>query len=829
MDTSLPEHLQQRLRWIKSPDACCGGPGQFVLYWMHNALRAHENPALDVAICLARQNGLPLLVYHGLSEQYPFASDRHHAFMLQGHRDVQHELDKRGIVAAFHLQRNGQRGPYLRNLARSAAVLVSEEMPVQPIVGWMERLCATCETPVAAVDCSCLAPVAEFAKQYPKPFTRAFQFRDAVASFHQQSLRQDYEEQPVDVAMCDLEFLKDKFQLNPLCLQDEDLGQLIRRCRIDHSVAPVADTPGGSRAGYARWDAFKASGLAKYEATRNDPLSQSGCSRMSAYLHYGMVSPFRVAREAFRLEATKYLDELLIWRELAFHFCFHHPDTIDSLDAVPSWARKTLIQHQDDQREMECSWEQLSRGRTGHGLWDAAQQSLLRHGELHNNVRMTWGKALLQWTGCPERALQLTIDLNHRFALDGRSPSSYGGILWCYGQFDRPFKPEQPVYGTVRTRPLEIHEQRLSIPRFKTKVSRPIAMSLPKVAIVGAGIGGLAAARVLQDHGIEVTVFEQSDMVGGRIATKTAKSGDGANQYQFDYGAQYFTGCDPTFRRYVNSWIQEGLVQPWLGRIVSVCSEGQIVKEQCCKPRYVGVPGMDAVVRHLASDLDVRLGMHVKGMECQRGQRYRLLFGNPADSVDYDVVISNGSPSQMSGLFPEESDLAEKVRKVQMRPCLALMVADPSLVDLQFDAAFVNSGPFSWVSSNGGKPGRQVNGEWVAHTNADWSSDHFLMSKDDVIEMLLPALEKVLGRSLKICDYVDVHQWQHSEAVDHLDDEYLFNRFAGLGACGDWCNGRKLESAFMSGVGLAGAILRHYTIDRPAFVDELGARATLNQ
>jgi len=47
-------------------------------------MRAHENPALDVAICLSRQNGLSLLVYHALSEDYSYSSDRFHSFILQG-------------------------------------------------------------------------------------------------------------------------------------------------------------------------------------------------------------------------------------------------------------------------------------------------------------------------------------------------------------------------------------------------------------------------------------------------------------------------------------------------------------------------------------------------------------------------------------------------------------------------------------------------------------------------------------------------------------------------------------------------------------------------
>ncbi|MDG2222724.1 MAG: hypothetical protein P8L85_15195, partial [Rubripirellula sp.] len=79
MHCSLPSYLDERFRWRVSPtDSGAQTPGDFVLYWMHNALRCHENPALDAAICLARQNGLPLLVYHGLSEDYPYASDRYH-------------------------------------------------------------------------------------------------------------------------------------------------------------------------------------------------------------------------------------------------------------------------------------------------------------------------------------------------------------------------------------------------------------------------------------------------------------------------------------------------------------------------------------------------------------------------------------------------------------------------------------------------------------------------------------------------------------------------------------------------------------------------------
>ncbi|MFN9960373.1 MAG: deoxyribodipyrimidine photolyase, partial [bacterium] len=132
--------------------------------------------------------------------------------------------------------------------------------------------------------------------------------------------------------------------------------------------------------------------------------------------------------------AEKFLDELLIWRELAYSFCFYRPDH-HRWSALPEWAQATLQRHAQDPRPRVYTWEELARSQTSDELWNAAQRSLFLHGELHNNVRMTWGKALLQWASCPKEAFRIMEDLNHRYALDGRDPSSYGGMLWCLGQF----------------------------------------------------------------------------------------------------------------------------------------------------------------------------------------------------------------------------------------------------------------------------------------------------------------------------------------------------------------------------------------------------------
>ncbi|KAA5544511.1 FAD-dependent oxidoreductase [Roseiconus nitratireducens] len=811
MDRSLPEHLDERIRWWVSPDHASGGPGQFVLYWMHTALRAHENPALDSAICLARQNGLPLLVYHGLSEQYPYACDRHHAFILQGHRDVQRQLSDRGIVAAFHLQRQGNRGPYLRDLTRAAAVLVTEEMPVPPVTGWLERLSVTTETPIATVDCSCLAPVT----LVDRSFTRAAEFRREVQPLHEERLQRPYVEQDIDVSMCDLDWMTQTFGLSPLCLQDADLAKLIGQCRIDHTVAPVADTPGGSRAGYARWKKFREQSLRRYGHARRNAARRDGTSRMSAYLHYGMVSPFRIAREAAAEGATKYLDELLTWRELSFHFCFHHRDEIDSLDSIPDWARTTLRQHAKDPREEDCSWERLARGNSGRPLWDAAQRSLLKHGELHNDLRMTWGKAFLPWASSPERALQLTLDLNHRYALDGRNPSSFGGVLWCYGQFDHPFDQDRPILGTIRPRCLEQHAERLDLQRFTKIADRPIAASLPRVAIVGAGMAGLTAARTLSDHGIDVTVFDKSRGVGGRMSTRRVEL-PGRGVLRFDHGAQYFTARDGRFCRLVNSWMHDGLAQPWLGRIVQLSADGSIEEEKRGTARYVGVPGMNQIAKHLAADLVTRLRTPITRVAGQPGS-WTLHDQSGETHGPFEIVLCNCPPDQTLRLIDGISRLAEPVRQVEMRPCWAVMLAADCLGDLPFDGAFVQDSPISWIASDHAKPGRDQPPTWMIHASADWSLRHLECDPEMVSETLVAQFRSLVGREAGPVLFRQAHRWRYAVPASPLESESLYDATEGIGVCGDWCGGARIEAAYLSGSALAGAVLRDHTIDRPAW------------
>ena len=787
---SLAPELKERSRCINGDLVASGS---YVLYWMRTAVRADENPALEVAIDLANRLNIPAFVYHALSERYPYASDRHHTFIIEGARDVQRAMQERRVGYAFHLERPGQSKAYLFDLAKQSAVVITEDMPVRPLRDWTKQLARRVTTPLIAVDTACVVPMQVVGRAYD----RAFAYRKATEKAYRERLTRKLEptEPKYPSYLPQLPF-------NAVDLIDADIPDLIAQCRIDHAIGPVPHTRGGTEAGYERWRNFRENGLSKYARVRNNAL-HNGVSRMSAYLHYGMVSPFRIARETAELDhegAEKFLDELTIWRELAYAFCFHRRDH-DRLSALPSWARDTLRDHEQDERDALLSWESLARGVTGDALWDAAQSSLLIHGELHNNVRMTWGKALLSWTKDAKQALSVLIDLNHRYALDGRDPASYGGILWCLGQFDRPFPPGNRILGTVRDRSTKQHAKRLDPKLFGKRTRRPLTNSMPRVAVVGAGLSGLMCARTLSDHGFEVQVFEKSRGAGGRMATRR---GDG--DLRFDHGAQYFTARDRRFRRYVNSWRQDGLVEPWAGRLVSL-ARGEILAEKSGVDRFVGVPGMNAICKHLAQDLDVDYGVTVEPLT-RKGDRWLLNTKERSDLGIFDVAIVSAPAPQAAILVAGQTPMASRIAEVPMHECWAVMLALEQRTELDFDGAFVNDSPLAWISRNSSKPGRSKKNEtWVLHASSVWSRENLELSAETVAEELLQAFTAATGLSSLKIERAVAHRWRYALPPEPLADSCVFDGERKIGCCGDWCGGPRVEGAFLSGMAAAGRVL----------------------
>ncbi len=214
------------------------------------------------------------------------------------------------------------------------------------------------------------------------------------------------------------------------------------------------------------------SGSVAYDEARNHPDEDAG-SGLSPFLHFGHLSAHEVLHRVLEREgwtparlatsasgakegwwgasrsAEAFLDQLVTWRELGFNMCARRPDC-DRFESLPPWALATLAKHERDPREHVYTLDQFAAGATGDRVWNAAQHELATEGRLHTYLRMLWGKKILEWTATPREALAVMIELNNRYALDGRDPNSYSGIFWVLGRYDRPWAPERPVFGVIR-------------------------------------------------------------------------------------------------------------------------------------------------------------------------------------------------------------------------------------------------------------------------------------------------------------------------------------------------------------------------------------------
>ena len=783
--TDLPDTLRERTRVLRGD----GLDGDFVLYWVRGAIRGWENPALDVAIEAANRLGKPLFVHQALSERYPFASDRHHTFILEGARDLARDLDQRGIGAAFHLERPGHRGAVTKQLAERAALVVLEDLPTHPLRDWAERLARDVDTRVWAVDAACVVPMTLLKKSY----TRAFRFRDAIAEALEARVRLPW----VDATYDGAPFVPE-LPYQPVDLAG-DLAELVASCAVDHTVGPVLDTRGGSTAGYARWDAFvQGGGLKRYAWTRNKA-EQDGVSRMSAYLHHGMVAPTRIARETAEhggKSADKYLDELVIWRELAWNFCRFHADH-DTLAALPGWALETLRRHAEDPRPERIGRERLWRARSGSPLWDACQRSLLIHGELHNNVRMTWGKALLQWTAGPEEALDALVDLNHRYALDGRDPASFGGLLWCMGQFDRPFSPEQPILGTVRPRELDGHAARLDLEAYAGRVGRPRGARRERVAVVGAGPAGALCARTLHDHGLEVTLFDKGRGAGGRLSTRRADA------RRFDHGGSILEEVAGPLGRYARAWVEAGVLAPWEAPFIEVA--GGEARGRVGGKRYVPAPAANALLKHLLADLDVRFGARVVALR-RDGDPVVVVLEDGAEHAFDRVVVAVPAPQAVPLLEGVSPALGARMDAVRYAPQWVLMAGIPVDSGKRWGGArFVEDPVLDVVIRNQTRPGRPPGEQWVVQASPAWSREHLEASAEDVARLLWDELRA--RTDVPDADHLAAHRWRFSRVEQPVGEPCLVSADSRIGVCGDGVSGGGIGEALGSGAALAGRVL----------------------
>jgi deoxyribodipyrimidine photo-lyase len=445
--------------------------GAYVLYWMIAARRTHDNFALDRAIEHAQALRRPLIVLEALRVGYPFASDRLHRFVLDGMSDNAAAFERAGVAYYPYVEPEAGAGSgLLRAFAENAAVVVTDDFPCFFLPAMVAAAGKQVPVLLEAVDSNGIFPL----KALEKTCFRAFDFR----RFVQKSFRTHYAERPKATPLSRLALpklgvptkIRERWPAASAALLAGKPSALAA-IPIDHGV-PIVGYRGGPKAAEAALHRFIATKLERYEEDRNHP-DKEATSQLSPYLHFGHLSAHRILsaiaaaedwsvddlgtqargqRGGFwkmRPSSEAFLDQLITWREVGFNQCTHNRDYA-RYATLPEWAKKTLAKHKPDERAPSYTRAQLERAETYDRIWNAAQRELLRDGRIHNYLRMLWGKKILEWSKTPEQALATATFLNDRYAVDGRDPNSYSGILWCFGRYDRAWGPERPIFGTVR-------------------------------------------------------------------------------------------------------------------------------------------------------------------------------------------------------------------------------------------------------------------------------------------------------------------------------------------------------------------------------------------
>ena len=320
-----------------------------------------------------------------------------------------------------------------------------------------------------------------------------------------------------------------------------------------------------------------------------------------------------------------------------------------------------------------------------------------------------------------------------------------------------------------------------------------------RTAIVGAGLAGLSAARSLVEAGHQVTVFEKSRGPSGRMSTRRT------DDWFSDHGAQYFTARTPAFQAVVNQWVESGVAAAWTGRIRALRSGAMVVSESVV--RYVGAPRMTSPAGLLAGDLSLHTGQTVVGLQrVSLGWQLRTKESGNCSQLFDAVVLAIPSPQVLAFERLLPSAWPDRLRAVSFRPCWAVMARYEQVPDTGFDGLFANDDQVSWVSWNHSKPGRSPTPVAVIHATADYTTQNLETPKEQVIRELTGFL-----RQFDVADPVEVltHRWLYALSDDSAlassssPQTCLWDPALGLGLCGDYLAGGRVEGAFISGTDLA--------------------------
>ncbi|MEO1038692.1 MAG: FAD-dependent oxidoreductase [Pseudomonadota bacterium] len=326
-------------------------------------------------------------------------------------------------------------------------------------------------------------------------------------------------------------------------------------------------------------------------------------------------------------------------------------------------------------------------------------------------------------------------------------------------------------------------------------------------AVIGAGLAGAACARALIARGFSVTLFDKGRGPGGRLSTRRAMIGE--KEHRFDHGAQYLTARTDSFARFMADAERAGAASPWQGRLERQRAGSREPLCGAAESLWVGAGGMNAIVKHALTGLDVRFAARAETLQ-QGADGWTILFEDGGKAGPFDRVAVAIPAPQASALFASAgepaAELAREAATARMAPCFAVMAAYDAGFEAGFDGLKLDEGEaLSWAARVGSRPGAdRSHPGWVLHAGPNWSARQVDADKTEIASLVLAEFSRLSGAPAPV--WTRVHRWLYAFVENAAESPFGLSADKSLGAAGDWRLGPRAEHAWTSGLALGEAL-----------------------
>src|SRR5579872_3648817 len=343
-------------------------------------------------------------------------------------------------------------------------------------------------------------------------------------------------------------------------------------------------------------------------------------------------------------------------------------------------------------------------------------------------------------------------------------------------------------------------------------------MRASTIAIIGAGSSGLAAAHALQDAGHTVTIFEQSQEVGGRATTRKR---DG---FIYDSGAQYIKGGAPVSTALITERFRTDdlldIVKPvWIFDAQGYIQEGD--PQQNADPKWNYRSGLIALAHRMAENVDIRLATGIGHLEqTNNGWQLYDTTGNSVGIFEY-LLITIPPPQaveliQFSQMAAElQNNIIAHLQKARYNPLLSVMLGYSPTPETRPYYALVNSDkahPISWLAWEHEKSSARTpanTGLLIAQMAPQYSRDYWQKSDAEIIHDVARKVTTLINENLTEPVFTDIQRWPYALPAEKADADALntLTIAYGLAFCGDAFVGGRVHLALEHGMVVAQEML----------------------